>query len=117
MASFNNQDPERDVGAFSRWLAGEAEPLRRFGIFISEARVQTEAYASGIAKAGEELTDAQKIQARFNIIMQDTKKQQGDFARTVGESLPNQLRKLKAQLIDVAAGVGKELLPAFLELG
>jgi hypothetical protein len=116
MASFNNQDPTEMLERLRSGLAGEAEPLRRFGVFISEARVETEAYASGIAKAGEELTDAQKVQARFNIIMADTAKQQGDFARTVGTSLPNQMRVLKAQLIDTAASLGQQLLPALLDL-
>jgi len=112
MASFNNQDPTEMLDRLRSGLSGEAEPLRRFGVFISEARVQTEAYASGIAKAGQELTDAQKIQARYNIILKDTKKQQGDFARTAGTSLPNQLRVLRAQAINAAASLGKIFLPA-----
>lgn len=111
MASFNNQDPSEMLIRLRAGLSGEAEPLRRFGVFIDEARVKAEAYASGIAEVGEELTIQQKIQARFNVIMQDTAKQQGDFARTVGESLPNQLRVLKASLTDTAAGLGQVLLP------
>jgi hypothetical protein len=97
-------------------LSGEAEPLRRFGVFINEARVQAEAYKSGIAEVGTALTDAQKVQARFNIIMQDTVKQQGDFGRTLGESLPNQIRVLKAEMTDLAAEAGKALLPALTDL-
>ena len=116
MASFNNEDPSEMLDRLRSGLSGEAEPLRRFGVFISEARVQTEAYASGIAKMGTELTDAQKIQARYNIILKDTKKQQGDFGRTVGSSLPNQIRVLRARLIDLAAALGKVLLPLALAL-
>lgn len=116
MASFNNEDPSAMLERLRSGLAGEAEPLRQFGVFISEARVQTEAYASGIAKAGEELTDAQKIQARYNIIQQDTAKQAGDFGRTLGESLPNQIRVLKAEFIDLAAAIGQVLLPTMLQL-
>ena len=112
MASFNNQDPSEMLDRLRSGLSGEAEPLRRFGVFISEAAVQAEAYKSGIAAVGAELTDAQKIQARYNIILQDTKKQQGDFARTLGESLPNQLRVAKAELTNLAASIGKVLLPA-----
>lgn len=70
MGSFNDQDPSEMLIRLRAGLAGEAEPLRRFGVFIDEARVKTEAYASGIAKAGEELDAGQKVQARFNIIMQ-----------------------------------------------
>jgi hypothetical protein len=116
MASFNNEDPSEMLERLRSGLAGEAEPLRRFGVFISEARVETEAYGSGLAKVGEELTDAQKVQARYNIILQDTTKQQGDFQRTFGESLPNQMRALKAELINTAAAIGEALLPAALSL-
>jgi hypothetical protein len=111
MASLNNVDPSDMLERLRSGLAGEAEPLRKFGVFVSEARVKTEAYASGIADLGAELTDAQKIQARFNIIMQDTAKAQGDFART-SESLPNQLRILKAEFTDLAAKAGQDLIPA-----
>jgi len=116
MASFNNQDPSEMLERLRSGLAGEAEPLRRFGVFISEARVQTEAYRLGLAQVGEELTDAQKIQARYSIILKDTTKQQGDFARTLGESLPNQLRVLRAEFINIAASIGQVLLPAALEV-
>lgn len=110
LASFNNEDPSEMLERLRSGLAGEAEPLRRFGVFISEARVKTEAYTSGIAKAGEELTEAQKIQARFNLILEDSSKAQGDFQRTA-DSLPNLLRTLKAEFINTAAAVGEDLLP------
>lgn len=115
MASFNNQDPSEMLDKLRSGLAGEAEPLRRFGVFISEARVKAEAYRLGIAKVGSELTDAQKIQARYNIILQDTTKQQGDFARTVGESLPNQMRVLRAETTDLLAQIGENLIPLVVE--
>lgn len=116
MASFNNQDPSEMLERMRSGLAGEAEPLRRFGVFISEARVKSEAYRAGIAKVGATLTDAQKVQARYNVILQDTKKQQGDFARTVGDSLPNQMRVLRASVVDLSAELGKNLLPVVLEV-
>lgn len=116
LASFNNVDPSVALEKLQAGLAGEARPLREFGVFISEARVQTEAYRSGIAKVGQELTDAQKVQARYNIIFQDTSKAQGDFARTVGESLPNQIRVFKAELEDTGAELGKAFLPLMTNL-
>jgi hypothetical protein len=116
MASFNNEDPSAMLERLRSGLAGEAEPLRRFGVFLSEAAVKAEAYSSGIAAVGSELTEAQKVQARYNIILRQTTKQQGDFGRTLGESLPNQLRVMRAELIDMAADIGQELLPALIEL-
>lgn len=110
MASMHNADPSEMLDKLRAGLSGEAEPLRRYGVFISEAAVQTEALRAGIAKEGEELTDAQKIQARYNIIMKQTADAQGDVARTA-DSLPNVLRKVKAVAKDTLAGIGTELLP------
>jgi hypothetical protein len=116
LGSFNNIPVAEALEKIRSGLAGEAEPLRQLGVFLSEAAVETEAYASGIAKQGEELTDAQKIQARYNIILDSTTKAQGDFGRTVGESLPNQLKVLKAELTNTAADLGTVLLPIVLEV-
>jgi hypothetical protein len=112
LASFRNEDPSAMLDRLRSGLAGETEPLRRFGIFLSEAAVQAKAAELGIADLGDELTDAQKIQARYAIILEQSEKAQGDFARTLGESFPNQLRALKAEFTNLAAELGEALLPA-----
>jgi len=116
LASFNNIDPTEALDKLQAGLAGQARPLREVGVFLSAARVETEAYTSGIAEQGAELTDAQKIQARYNLILQDTTKAQGDFQRTLSESLPNQIRVVKAELEDAAATIGQSLIPVLLDL-
>jgi len=110
MASFNNIPVAQALEKLRSGLVGEAEPLRTVGVLLSEARVQEEAYASGIAARGSVLTEAQKVQARYNLILKDTKVQQGDFERTSG-SLANQLRILRASVIDMAAQFGTVLIP------
>ena len=115
MASFNNESPDDMLEKLQSGLVGEARPLRTVGVLLSEARTQEEAYASGIAKRGAVLTDAQKVQARYNLILKDTKVQQGDFART-SDGLANQLRILKASAIDLGASVGTVLLPVVTKL-
>lgn len=116
MASFNNQDPSDMLDRLRSGLAGEAEPLRRFGVLLSEARVKQEAYRSGIAKVGAELTEQQKVAARYNLILRDTKLQQDDFART-SESWANVQRRLSALFGDLAAKIGSSLLPQIAALG
>jgi hypothetical protein len=115
MASFNDEDPTEMLERLRSGLVGEAEPLRRFQVLLSEARVQTEAYASGIARAGSKLTEGQKVQARFNIIMRDTVKQQGDFART-SENFANQQRRLTAEFRNLSAEIGGVTLPVVTKL-
>ncbi len=115
MASFNNEEPTDMLDRLRAGLSGEAEPLRRFGVLLSEARVKEEAYATGIAKRGKALTEAQKVQARYSLILKDTKVQQGDFAKT-SEGLANQMRILKANLSDTGATIGTALLPQMAKL-
>jgi hypothetical protein len=115
LASFNNVDPTEALDKLRAGLVGESEPLRALNVFLSEARVKTEAYASGIAQAGEELTDAQKVQARYNIILEDSAAAQGDFARTA-DGAANQQRILNAEWEDAKARMGEAVLPLFQDL-
>jgi hypothetical protein len=110
LASFNNADPTEVLDALRSGLVGETEPLRRFGVQLSAARVEQEALNMGLAKSGEELTAAQKAQASYAIILRDTEKAQGDFART-SDGVANQQRIAAAQFKDTAATLGNNLLP------
>ncbi len=167
MASFFNQDPSEMLDKLRSGLSGEAEPLRRFGVNISDAAVQSQALAmhltkpvKNMAKIREEqtkvtlathayakavkehgvksdqaasaslrvdsaeralakslkgttkpLTDAQKVQARYALIMDQTGKAQGDFKRTA-TGVANSQRTAAAQAENLSAQFGKALLPA-----
>lgn len=111
LGSFHNQDPTDMLDRIRSGLAGETEPLRQFGINISDARVKAFAYKNGIAEVGAELTDGQKIQARYALMIKDAGRANGDFART-SDGLANQQRILKAQVNDLAASLGRALIPA-----
>jgi len=93
-------------------LAGETEALRRYGIDVSAATVKTYAYEHGIATVGTELTEQEKIIARYGLIMEQTNKMAGDFANT-SDSLANRQRILKASITDLKAELGEALLPIF----
>jgi hypothetical protein len=103
---------------FQSGLAGETEPLRRFGLDLSAATVEAYAYANGIGTVGTELTEAQKVQARYGLLMEQTNKTQGDFANT-SDQLANSQRILQARMENARAELGTALLPAmtkFVEL-
>lgn len=110
LASFNNSSVDEAITALQSGLVGEAEPLRRFGVQLSAARVEAYAYANGIAKAGSDLTAAQKAQASYAIILEDTQLAQGDATETAG-SFANQYKRLKANLSDLGTEIGMKLLP------
>lgn len=115
MASFNDTDPAEMLDKLRSGLSGEAEPLRQFGVLLSEAEVASQAYKDGIAAVGAELTEAEKVQARYSLIMEQTAIQQGDFART-SDSLANQQRQLRASFTDLAAEIGESFVP-FMQAG
>jgi hypothetical protein len=115
MASFNNASPEEVLQALQSGLAGEIEPLRRYGVFLNQARIQHELTSKGIHGTWEQLTQAQKAWAAYQIILRDTKDQQGDASRTIGETA-GQLRVLHAAIEDFEATVGKALIPEVKEL-
>lgn len=113
LASFNNADPSDVLQALRSGLIGEVEPLRRYGVLLSEARVQQVAMAATGKSNAKELTNQEKALARYNIILQDTAPAQGDFARTSG-GLANQSRILRAQLANLSAELGDNLIPLLI---
>jgi hypothetical protein len=115
MASFNNASPEDMLVNLRSALAGEVEPLRKFGVNVSAAAVTSKALEMGLADANGEVTEAAKVQARYALIMEQTSAQQGDFARTSGE-VANQTRIVAAEAKDAAAQFGTQLLPVAKDL-
>lgn len=115
IASFNDIDPSEALEKLRSGLAGEAEPLRTVGVLLSEERVKEEAWAAGIAKRGAELTEQQKVLARYNVILKDTSLQQEDFART-SDSLANRQRTVNALWEDAKARIGQAIVPAMQSL-
>lgn len=109
-ASVMNLEVAEAAQLFQSGLAGETEPLRRFGIDMSAAAVETYAYANGIGTAGEKLTEAQKQQARFALLLEQTEKTAGDFKNTQG-GLANQQKILGAQWDNLKATLGGAFVP------
>ena len=114
-ASVFNIEVAEAMQVFQSGLSGEAEPLKRFGINLLDTEVKAYAMANGIGEVGRELTETEKVQARYGLLLESTAKTAGDFANTA-DSLANRQRILKASFEDVKAEVGEALLPAFEDL-
>lgn len=111
LASFNNIPIAVALNKIRSGLVGEVEPLRTVGVLLNAAAVETKALELGLVAAGEELTEAAKVQARLALITEQTATAQGDFQRT-SDQLANSSRILKAELKDVAATFFTALIPA-----
>lgn len=113
MASFNNTSIDQAITALRSGLSGETEPLKRFGVALSEARLKTEALSMGLIENTKgALTPAAKAQASYALIMKDTALAQGDYARTA-DGTANTMKTLQAKFEDAKVALGDALMPAF----
>jgi hypothetical protein len=112
LASFNNTTTEEAVVALGAALRGESEPIRRYGVLLSDATLRQTALANGFRVTAGALDPAVRAQAAFLAILQQTSSAQGDFTRT-SESLANQQRILAAEWDNVRAAIGEGLQPAY----
>jgi len=111
LASFQNLTPEEAFDKLRAGISGETEPLKRLGYVLSEVNLQAFAVKTGIAKVGQEMTEQQKVVARYGYLLSITGDAQGDLARTAGSNT-NQWRILGVQLKAVGESLGQVLLPA-----
>jgi len=115
MASLYNIKVEEAFDKLHSGIVGMPRPLQDLGIVINETTVEAWALAKGLIQQGQQMTESQKVIARYGTIMETTSKAQGDLARTI-ESPTNQLRILKDQIELAAVELGKSLLPSFTKM-
>ena len=115
VASFNNASDVDTMRAFQSAIVGNHETVRRFGVIITEVTLNQELMAMGVAKGARAATEAQKVQARMNLITKGTSDAQGDAARTA-DSFTNSSKALRAEFEELVVKIGQELIPVAKEL-
>ena len=115
-ASVMDIETSEALDKFQSGLAGQSRPLKEFGLDISAAAVEQVALAAGIIETGETMTEAEKVQARYLTIMQQTEKMAGDFANTA-DDLANSQKTLTAKWKEAQTQLGEKLAPMMLKLG
>lgn len=111
LASFYNLDHETAFAKIRSGISGEAEPLKQLGIVVNETTAKQAALTHGIIKQGEELTESQKVYARYLVIMDSTTTAQGDAIRTADQA-SNMQRRLASSIENNAIALGERMLPA-----
>jgi hypothetical protein len=162
----NAGSTEEVMTAIASGLRGEAEPLRRFGVSLSQAAIEAQALSSGLVQTSADLTqvksaqlgvsraqetyaktmantkatevdrqqaltaleiaeaklatamegkapkltEAQKIQAAYAIILEQSSAAAGDAANTSG-SYANKTEELRERMKELSATYGEVLLP------
>ena len=92
-------------------LAGQSEPLRSMNIFLTENAVAQEAVRLGLAASTSAVSEAAKVEARRNLILQGAAIAQNDFANT-STGLANAQKRLSAIIEDGSARLGDSFRPA-----
>jgi len=113
IASFqdaNDADVHMDL---IRAMTGSGEVMKKYGTILSEASTKQELLNMGLDP--KIATNAQKAQARFNIIMAGSAASIGDATRSAG-SWANQMKRLGGGMSDLAATIGAQLLPILTPL-
>lgn len=110
LASFKDISTDDALAAISSGLAGESEPLRRLGVDLRIAKVDAEALALGLANTKGEITETDRVAARYTSLLRQTSTAQGDAARTANE-YANTQRRFNATFEDFKASAGQAALP------
>ena len=105
VASFYNIGIEDAFQKIQSGMAGETEPLRRYGLNLGAESVG--AYAGADVS---DMTEAERYVARYDYLMNATKTIQGDFARTENE-FANASRTLENNVSRAMAAMGEKVLP------
>ena len=113
MASAYNIPVEDAFVRLQSAMAGQTEPMMRFGVNLLDENVKIWAVTHGLVKQGEELSAQGKVLARYGLILESTSLAQGNLAATI-ESPANRLRALQAQAEQAGIAIGTKLLPTIV---
>lgn len=115
MASFYNVAQEDVARSLQSVFTGEAEPLRKYGVDLTQATLKTFALSQGLDSNVEAMTQAEKTMLRYQYVMHATGAAQGDFAKT-SNNWANQIRILKGNFQELAGIIGTSFINALKPL-
>nr|DAH45238.1 MAG TPA: minor tail protein [Caudoviricetes sp.] len=110
LASFYNLSVDDTMLKVRGGLSGEIEMMRQLGVDLSVAAMQERATALGITQKVTAMSQAEKAQLRYLIMMERTTTAQNDMARTLNTPA-NQLRVLTAQVTQATRALGNAFIP------
>lgn len=110
MASLYEADPSQVFENMQSGLQGMPRAMYKYGVSLTAANIEQTALQYGLIKSGQEMTDHQKIIARYLTILKQTSNAQGDMSRTM-QSPANMLRVLKSQLTAAGRAIGNAFMP------
>jgi hypothetical protein len=110
LGSFNNLPTAQVMDDIQSALVGNYETMKKYGVVINASTVEQQALNMGLAGTKSELTAAHKAQAAYQMMVEGSTAAIGDMGRTF-DGYANQLKQSRAITEDLAAALGKRLLP------
>jgi len=112
LSSLYNVDYSSISQEIQSGLEGQTDALRKYGIELSDATLQSYAYKSGMQKTVSEMTEAEKMQLRMVAILDQSESAWGNLADEInGPS--NQIKMFKSTLAELEQLFGQLFMPAF----
>lgn len=115
LSSFKNVSLEQSQNALKGIFTGETESLKNLGIIMTETQLKAYAMSKGIATSYDEMSQAEKVQLRYQYVLESSSNAIGDYARTNGEAA-GQMRKLPEALKELASSFRDNVEPAITPL-
>lgn len=115
LANFYDTTIDETIRALETIVTGQTEPLRRFGINMTQATLQEYAYSKGIRKRIQDMTEAEKVQLRYNFVIEKTNIAVGTTARE-SDTATGQLNKLRESLKELALSFSEHILPIIVPI-
>lgn len=110
LSNFYNATVDETVNALNAIVTGQTEPLRRFGINMTQATLQEYAYAKGIRKKISEMSEAEKVQLRYNYVIEKTGIAVGTTTRET-DTATGQLNLFKQSVQELGLSFSEQILP------
>ena len=115
LASFKNIRHDIAETALASVFTGETESLKKLGVIMTQANLQQFALEQGITKTIKQMTEAEKVQLRFNFVLARTTNAQGDYLNTI-DGVANSTRNLQESVKELGAQFGTLLIPLTKDL-
>ena len=107
LASATGKSQDEITSAVEAGLRGRGMALKNYGIDISTATQLNEAHALGLTVIKGKLTDAQKAQVDYSLILKGTTNAAGDF----GQTATDKTQQYTPAIEQAKESLGKGLLP------
>lgn len=92
-------------------LIGQSKTMYKYGIDVTEAALKQEALNQGITKSVRHMSQAEKMQLRYIVMLKQSALSHGDFAETL-DAPANQMRIFSSRMTTVARSLGTIFIPA-----